>query len=105
MGLGGGAARHRPCRGRVGLVRPGTSRRGGLGRHTHGRRHRRPGGRPRTPRPVVLYSPGLGATRTLGTSTAEELAGRGYVVVTMDHTHETSWSSSPAAAWSCETTP
>ncbi|WP_230991764.1 alpha/beta hydrolase family protein [Streptomyces endocoffeicus] len=42
------------------------------------------------PRPVVLYSPGLGVTRTLGTSTAEELAGRGYVVVTMDHTHETS---------------
>ncbi|MFT9471833.1 hypothetical protein [Streptomyces sp. 11-1-2] len=57
------------------------------------------------PRPVVLYSPGLGVTRTLGTSTAEELADRGYVVVTMDHTHETSWSSSPAAAWSCERTP
>ncbi|MFE9065591.1 alpha/beta hydrolase family protein [Streptomyces violaceusniger] len=42
------------------------------------------------PRPVVLYSPGLGSTRSLGTSTAEELASRGYVVVTMDHTHETS---------------
>ncbi|MFD7300494.1 alpha/beta hydrolase family protein [Streptomyces pharetrae] len=40
-------------------------------------------------RPVVLYSPGLGVPRAFGTSTAVELASRGYVVVTVDHTHET----------------
>ncbi|WP_245694740.1 alpha/beta hydrolase family protein [Streptomyces abyssalis] len=39
-------------------------------------------------RPVVLYSPGLKTSRTLGTSTAAELASRGYVVVTVDHTYE-----------------
>ncbi|MEV0375025.1 lipase [Streptomyces sp. NPDC050636] len=39
-------------------------------------------------RPIVLYSPGLQISRTLGTSTAVELASRGYVVVTMDHTYE-----------------
>ncbi|MFI6205141.1 alpha/beta hydrolase family protein [Streptomyces sp. NPDC051041] len=42
----------------------------------------------RSRRPVVLYSPGLGVPRALGTSTAVELASRGYVVVTVDHTHE-----------------
>lgn len=42
----------------------------------------------RTARPVVLYSPGLRNSRTLGTSTATELASRGYVVVTVDHTYE-----------------
>ncbi|WP_021597536.1 alpha/beta hydrolase family protein [Actinomadura welshii] len=40
-------------------------------------------------RPVVLYSPGLGVPRALGTTLAEELATRGYVVVTVDHTYET----------------
>ncbi|MFE7362522.1 alpha/beta hydrolase family protein [[Kitasatospora] papulosa] len=40
-------------------------------------------------RPVVLYSPGLEVSRTLGTSTVIDLASRGYVVVTMDHTYET----------------
>ncbi|WP_256107178.1 lipase [Streptomyces sp. ODS05-4] len=44
----------------------------------------------RTRRPVVLYSPGMGMPRTLGTSTAVELASRGYVVVAVDHTHESS---------------
>ncbi|WP_205718412.1 lipase [Actinomadura sp. WMMA1423] len=39
--------------------------------------------------PVVLYSPGFGVPRALGTTLAEELAGRGYVVVTVDHTYET----------------
>ncbi|MGV9776263.1 alpha/beta hydrolase family protein [Streptosporangium sp. NPDC003464] len=38
--------------------------------------------------PVVIYSPGYGVPRTLGTSTVEELASRGYVVVTVDHTYE-----------------
>ncbi|MFE4017241.1 alpha/beta hydrolase family protein [Streptomyces sp. NPDC059101] len=36
-------------------------------------------------RPVVLYSPGGGDPRTLGTGVAEELASHGYVVVTIDH--------------------
>ncbi|MCP9977992.1 alpha/beta hydrolase [Actinomadura madurae] len=40
-------------------------------------------------RPVVLYSPGFGVPRALGTTLAEELATRGYVVVTVDHTYET----------------
>ncbi|NDU74714.1 lipase [Actinomadura sp. DSM 109109] len=43
----------------------------------------------RRARPVVLYSPGLGVPRALGTTVAEELASRGYVVVTLDHTYET----------------
>ncbi|MEU5210650.1 alpha/beta hydrolase [Streptomyces sp. NPDC020742] len=35
--------------------------------------------------PVLLYSPGGGDPRTLGTSLAEELAGHGHVVVAVDH--------------------
>ena len=38
--------------------------------------------------PVILYSPGLGTSRILGTNQVEELASRGYVVVTIDHTGE-----------------
>lgn len=38
-----------------------------------------------TRRPVVLYSPGGGDPRTLGTYVAEELASQGYVVVSIDH--------------------
>ncbi|MFC9996145.1 alpha/beta hydrolase family protein [Nocardia sp. NPDC127526] len=38
--------------------------------------------------PVILYSPGAGVTRLLGTGLAEELASRGYVVVTVDPTYE-----------------
>ncbi|MRH86936.1 hypothetical protein GFY24_05550 [Nocardia sp. SYP-A9097] len=38
--------------------------------------------------PVVLYTPGAGVSRLLGTGLAEDLASRGYVVVTMDHTYE-----------------
>jgi dienelactone hydrolase len=40
--------------------------------------------------PVVLYSPGLGDPRTLGTTLTEDLASRGYVVVTIDHTYDAS---------------
>ncbi|GAA4496045.1 alpha/beta hydrolase [Actinoallomurus oryzae] len=40
--------------------------------------------------PVVLYSPGLGDPRTLGTTFAEDLASRGYIVVTVDHTYDAS---------------
>ncbi|MFI9649304.1 alpha/beta hydrolase family protein [Streptomyces sp. NPDC052040] len=38
--------------------------------------------------PVVIYSPGLGEPRTWGTSLVTDLASRGYVVVTLDHTYE-----------------
>ncbi|MDT0447537.1 alpha/beta hydrolase family protein [Streptomyces hesseae] len=36
-------------------------------------------------RPVLLYSPGGGDPRTMGTGLAEELASHGYAVVTVDH--------------------
>lgn len=38
--------------------------------------------------PVVLYSPGMLVPRLLGTGAAEDLASRGYVVVSIDHTYE-----------------
>lgn len=38
--------------------------------------------------PVILYSPGGGTSRILGTHHVEDLASRGYVVVTIDHTGE-----------------
>ena len=38
--------------------------------------------------PVVLYQPGLGDVRELGTGVVSDLASRGYVVVTMDETYE-----------------
>ena len=38
--------------------------------------------------PVVLYSPGFGLERTASTALVEELASRGYIVVTIDHTHD-----------------
>lgn len=38
------------------------------------------------PRPVVLYSPGGGLSRALGTTLVEELVSHGYVVVTVDST-------------------
>ena len=38
--------------------------------------------------PVVLYSPGFGLERTGNTALVEELAAHGYVVVTIDHTHD-----------------
>ncbi|WP_424892102.1 alpha/beta hydrolase family protein [Streptomyces sp. XH2] len=40
--------------------------------------------------PVVLYSSGLGDPRTWNTTLVEELASRGYVVVTIDHTYDSS---------------
>ncbi|WP_367138052.1 MULTISPECIES: alpha/beta hydrolase family protein [Streptomyces] len=40
--------------------------------------------------PVVLYSAGLGDPRTWNTGLVEELASRGYVVVTVDHTYDSS---------------
>jgi dienelactone hydrolase len=38
--------------------------------------------------PVVLFSPGLGASREENTIHVEDLASRGYVVVSFDHTFE-----------------
>lgn len=38
--------------------------------------------------PVVLFSPGYGAMRAFGTALVEDLASRGHVVVTIDHTYE-----------------
>ena len=38
--------------------------------------------------PVVLYQPGQGDVRALGTGLVSDLASRGYVVVTTDDTHE-----------------
>jgi len=38
--------------------------------------------------PVVLYQPGFGDVRELGTGLVSDLASRGYVVVTMDDTYE-----------------
>ncbi|QLQ35379.1 hypothetical protein [Micromonospora robiginosa] len=49
-----------------------------------------PVARHRRPFPVVLYSPGAGDPRTWATTLVQDLASRGYVVVTVDHTHETS---------------
>jgi hypothetical protein len=41
-------------------------------------------------RPVILYSPGGSLPRAIGTTLVEDLASRGYVVVTIDHTYEAS---------------
>ncbi|MEV6868081.1 lipase [Streptosporangium subroseum] len=38
--------------------------------------------------PVILYSPGANASRAYGTGVVQELASRGYVVVTIDHTYD-----------------
>jgi hypothetical protein len=42
----------------------------------------------RAPYPVVLYSPGFGSWRNASTSLVEELASRGFVVVTIDHPYD-----------------
>ncbi|RFU83118.1 hydrolase [Streptomyces triticagri] len=38
--------------------------------------------------PVVLYSPGVLDPRTYGTTTADDLASRGFLVVMVDHTYD-----------------
>jgi platelet-activating factor acetylhydrolase isoform II len=38
--------------------------------------------------PVILYSPGYGDDRELGTGLVSDLASRGYIVVTTDYTYE-----------------
>ncbi|BEL04155.1 hypothetical protein Q0Z83_023460 [Actinoplanes sichuanensis] len=56
---------------------------------THGRAGapvaRRAGGHP-----VLLYSPGLGGDRGTSSALVEDLASHGYIVVTVDHTHDAS---------------
>ncbi|MER6912577.1 alpha/beta hydrolase [Streptomyces sp. NPDC000594] len=53
------------------------------------RTHSRPGARPvRGKHPLVVLSPGFSVSRYTLTSLAEELASRGYVVVSLDHAHE-----------------
>jgi len=42
------------------------------------------------PLPVVCYSPGAGDPRSLGTTICDDLASRGHVVVTIDHTYDAS---------------
>jgi dienelactone hydrolase len=42
------------------------------------------------PFPVVLYSPGAGDPRTWGTTVVQDLASRGYLVATIDHTYDSS---------------
>lgn len=49
-----------------------------------------PVARHKRPLPVVLYSPGAGDPRTWGTTLVQDLASRGYVVVTIDHTYDAS---------------
>ncbi len=40
--------------------------------------------------PVILYSPGANIPRVFGTTLVEELASKGYIVVTIDHTYDSS---------------
>ena len=49
-----------------------------------------PADRRHGPRPVLLYSPGSGGDRDGCTTFTEELVSHGYVVVTIDHTHDSS---------------
>jgi dienelactone hydrolase len=56
---------------------------------THGRTGA-PVARRRGGHPVLLYSPGLGGGRGTGTALVEDLASHGYLVVTIDHTHDAS---------------
>jgi dienelactone hydrolase len=56
--------------------------------HSHtGAPAARPPGRARD-WPVVLFSPGLGSPREYNTAQIEDLASRGYIVVSFDHTYE-----------------
>ncbi|NUP37347.1 MAG: hydrolase [Streptomyces sp.] len=47
-----------------------------------------PAARDGAPFPVVCYSPGAGDPRSLGTTLCDDLASRGYAVVTLDHTYD-----------------
>jgi hypothetical protein len=49
-----------------------------------------PVARHKRPFPVVLYSPGAGDPRTWETTVVQDLASRGYLVATIDHTYDSS---------------
>jgi dienelactone hydrolase len=49
-----------------------------------------PVARHKRPFPVVLYSPGAGDPRTWETTVVQDLASRGYLVVAIDHTYDSS---------------
>ncbi|MBV6701265.1 esterase [Kitasatospora aureofaciens] len=65
---------------------PGRTDWAGIRAHARADAPALPGGK----RPVVLYSAGFGDPRTWGTGLVEDLASRGYVVVTVDHTYDAS---------------
>ncbi|GHF76603.1 hypothetical protein GCM10018790_63310 [Kitasatospora xanthocidica] len=65
---------------------PGRTDWAGIRTHARADAPARPGGK----HPVVLYSAGFGDPRTWGTGLVEDLASRGYVVVTVDHTYDAS---------------
>ncbi|MFI8503796.1 alpha/beta hydrolase family protein [Streptomyces sp. NPDC085524] len=75
----------------LGLPEPGTVDWGAVLTHAHR-------GAPSLPgrRPVLVYSPGGGDSRTLGTSLAEDLASHGRVVVLVDHPGDASQVELPA---------
>lgn len=56
-------------------------------------------------RPVVLFSPGFGVPRGLGSIMVAELASRGYVVVTVDHTYEVAGVEFPGGRLEVQTLP
>ncbi|MBL1100049.1 lipase [Streptomyces sp. 205] len=66
-------------------LEPGDIDWAGFTTHARTGAHVAPG---RTRRPVVLYSPGMYNERTLDTSAVTELAGHGYIVITVDPTYE-----------------
>lgn len=56
-------------------------------------------------RPVVIFSPGFGVPRGLGSIMVTELASRGYVVVTVDHTYEVAGVEFPGGRLEVQTLP
>ncbi|MGY0501330.1 alpha/beta hydrolase family protein [Nocardia sp. FBN12] len=42
----------------------------------------------RGPRPIIVFSPGMGMPRELSTAHVEDLASHGFIVVTLSHTYE-----------------
>ncbi len=60
----------------------------GLDRVVTSGRHRAPISGRRAELPVVLFSPGFGAQRNSSSAVATDLASHGYLVVTVDHTHD-----------------
>src|SRR5262245_45354427 len=56
-------------------------------------------------RPVVIFSPGFGVPRGLASISVAELASRGYVVVTVDHTYECAGVEFPGGRLEVQTLP